>query len=1212
MSATASSPKGAATTARALWISDILWRIVLPHACPKCFTVLEYRRLLHAYDNAAPSLPTGVPANGARGGGSGAGAGAGGAGLPRPRPPPPPPGAPRAEDVGEEVVVLGRAGEAVFPLAGLCSRLVARCLATWRPVFLHVLQHQCQSSGDAVGKQSSGDAAGKYSGRDMSQLGSGEEMAITVFSALGYLKMVSWTSTNLITPCDSWDKSFIEAVALAEAIRNGKTHVMQYLMAHIGIHPLVLAERRDFFLHSCFRGDTSVCEWLVDSCGLNSADARALNNKAFRICCGRGHLHTAQWLATQLSLTPNEIRSADNSAFRKSCRGGYLELAQWLQSKFSLTVDDATTTARDTPNYALYHSCSEGHFHVVQWLVETFHLSTSPECYTAALLGCSLGGHIKIAKWLMATFSNESVTTSCFKNACSKGHLEMAKWLCQKVPVAPTDDVSEIMFNACSLNHSEVMVWLGETFTVPPDSNWVLECIYEAYSHGNLPILKWLASKFSLGSHTELDQNFYVYGYCRSITNVELFKWFLDHFSVAPDSEIGLLPHLPILQYAVKTMPLSHNILCRGLWTLLQTGALDCVQWLISQVEFTQEEIYLSRGEEEPPHITHWKATTYPPTPEFFPTVFICACKSENLKLATWLIEHWNSLKKNSKQAAALPATLTKAFLACCQCGSADACHWLFEKFGAGILPKKPAQNSAFRTCCEHGHLRLAQFICEKYSISRIWAAEEDWCVFRKTCFNSHLHVAMWLVEKFSITTDDIVNAKNFFVKKSLRPQNHNILLCNAVTVLVVCESVQRVMQFVSCGVYGGRDGCRGIMGAGVQDVVPTIVVEDSPHGAIMVDPKLVHSGTPFTATVSMVNTMLGAGMVALPFAVKIAGILPFTVMMLFCGLLNWITLVMLVSCSLVIIMQTLLICTVLSIFIGDWLSELLGQVALPQHWTFIRNKQLLSIIISVCIFIPLSMKSRLSSLKVFSFIAMIAAVCAAVGVVFVFLVETKGTVASGTKLGGAGWNSFQSVPIIFVAFVAHYNVLSVYQELEPRSVKRFSAVCASSVLIMLILYMLFALSGYLMFGAATSDDIFENFTGNNVVITAARVAMCGTVCLTFPTKMFALRSCINSLRKAELSEARKNIETVVLVSLCVGIGILFPSIHYLLDLTGSTAVILISLIIPASLFLALQVKVTTQGKLLATLATVILLVGVFFSVTRLSIFWFAQDLSPA
>ena len=112
----------------------------------------------------------------------------------------------------------------------------------------------------------------------------------------------------------------------------------------------------------------------------------------------------------------------------------------------------------------------------------------------------------------------------------------------------------------------------------------------------------------------------------------------------------------------------------------------------------------------------------------------------------------------------------------------------------------------------------------------------------------------------------------------------------------------------------------------------------------------------------------------------------------------------------------------------------------------------------------------------------------------------------------GFGASFFDALPIVNVAFTAHYNGLRFYEELERRSIKRFTNVIATASSFCLAIYGSAALCGYLVFGHLTLGDVLKNFAPGWAPAIVARLVLSFVVICTFPLANHSLRSSLLTL----------------------------------------------------------------------------------------------------
>lgn len=73
----------------------------------------------------------------------------------------------------------------------------------------------------------------------------------------------------------------------------------------------------------------------------------------------------------------------------------------------------------------------------------------------------------------------------------------------------------------------------------------------------------------------------------------------------------------------------------------------------------------------------------------------------------------------------------------------------------------------------------------------------------------------------------------------------------------------------------------------------------------------------------------------------------------------------------------------------------------------------------------------------------------------------------------------FEAIPIVNVAFTAHYNGPRFYYELADRSIDKFSKVVGGALGFALCLYIVVGVTGYLSFGMDTVGDVLKNFNSS-------------------------------------------------------------------------------------------------------------------------------------
>eukprot|EP00253_Pinus_taeda_P036247 PITA_36247 len=171
----------------------------------------------------------------------------------------------------------------------------------------------------------------------------------------------------------------------------------------------------------------------------------------------------------------------------------------------------------------------------------------------------------------------------------------------------------------------------------------------------------------------------------------------------------------------------------------------------------------------------------------------------------------------------------------------------------------------------------------------------------------------------------------------------------------------------------------------------------------------------------------------------------------------------------------------------------------------------------------------------------------------------------------------FTVVPVIVIAYICHYNVHSIYNELEDPS--KMQTIVRTSLELFSIVYISTSFSRFLLFGDQTMDDVLANFDTNlgvpysvvlNDIVHGTYVVHLMRV---FPLIFFALRLNLDGF----VFPAKKHLvlDNKRFILITVGlIGIIFlgasfiPSIWDAFQFTGAITTIYIGFIFLASIAL--------------------------------------------
>ncbi|KAJ1698779.1 hypothetical protein LUZ63_007291 [Rhynchospora breviuscula] len=392
--------------------------------------------------------------------------------------------------------------------------------------------------------------------------------------------------------------------------------------------------------------------------------------------------------------------------------------------------------------------------------------------------------------------------------------------------------------------------------------------------------------------------------------------------------------------------------------------------------------------------------------------------------------------------------------------------------------------------------------------------------------------------------------------------------------------------------------------------LLPTKHEEDGEGGYVE------FNGASFAGAVfNLSTTIVGAGIMALPATMKVLGLVPGLLMIVFGAILTESSIEMLVRFSRVCkavsygeVMgdtfgkwgKTLLqICVVVNnvgvmivymIIIGDVLSGTSSSGVhhfgvlegwFGSHWW--NSRFFVVLLATLCVFTPLACFKRVDSLRYTSAISVALAV--------VFVVITAGIAIVKLISGGISmpklfpevtdlnsvWNLFTAVPVLVTAYICHYNVHPIDNELDDSS--QIKPIVRTSLLLCSTVYITTSFFGFLLFGEQTLDDVLANFDSNlgipysSILNDSVRVSYAIHLMLVFPIIFHALRLNLDGLlfpSARPLSGDNKRFAGVTAALLLVIFlaANFIPSIWDAFQFTGATAAVCIAFIFPAAITL--------------------------------------------
>lgn len=248
-------------------------------------------------------------------------------------------------------------------------------------------------------------------------------------------------------------------------------------------------------------------------------------------------------------------------------------------------------------------------------------------------------------------------------------------------------------------------------------------------------------------------------------------------------------------------------------------------------------------------------------------------------------------------------------------------------------------------------------------------------------------------------------------------------------------------------------------------------------------------------------------------------------------------------------------------------------------------ERELIMLATSVTIMVPLSLMRDMASLSVTSFFSVLA------DVVLVFFVTLFAPIARSVREQGGLGNILRNdavEPTLFVglgilstAMACQHSAFIVGGSLKDKTRHRWSIVTMSSISFSTILCAVFGIAGYLGYLQKTQSDVLNNFEENANV---ARVLLAITMFFTYPMECFVARHVLvmlfyhgdmdghdSSGEKSEMKSYRRYYITIIIYLMTLTPALIVDDIGPVLSITGSIAGGCISYMAPGFIYLGIN-----------------------------------------
>ncbi|BGP47248.1 hypothetical protein JCM10450v2_003100 [Rhodotorula kratochvilovae] len=365
----------------------------------------------------------------------------------------------------------------------------------------------------------------------------------------------------------------------------------------------------------------------------------------------------------------------------------------------------------------------------------------------------------------------------------------------------------------------------------------------------------------------------------------------------------------------------------------------------------------------------------------------------------------------------------------------------------------------------------------------------------------------------------------------------------------------------------------------------------------------LSRGGGVWAGIANMSNSILGAGIIGLPYALREAGFLSGIILLVILGVVTDWTIRLIVLNAKMSGRRTYIdildscfgragraaasffqfafafggMCA-FCVILGDTIPRVLLSIVGPDSSpvvSFFISRPVVTTILTVGISYPLSLYRDIEKLSHASALALVSMV------VIVISVGVRGPSVEDALKGDPSkrWTIidsgfFEAIGVISFAFVCHHNSLLIYGSLRTPTLDRFAHVTHVSTTLSVIACLCMSTSGFLVFTDRTQGNILNNFSEDDLLINIARACFGLNMFTTLPLEAFVCREVAETYFWPDdrvFNKKRHVLITTALVLSALLVSLITCDLGFILELAGGFSATALAYLFPAACFLRLS-----------------------------------------
>ncbi|CAN6643434.1 vacuolar amino acid transporter 2 [Trichomonascus vanleenenianus] len=358
-------------------------------------------------------------------------------------------------------------------------------------------------------------------------------------------------------------------------------------------------------------------------------------------------------------------------------------------------------------------------------------------------------------------------------------------------------------------------------------------------------------------------------------------------------------------------------------------------------------------------------------------------------------------------------------------------------------------------------------------------------------------------------------------------------------------------------------------------------------------------------AFMNMANSIIGAGIIGQPYAVRQSGLVGGILLLLgLTAVIDWTIRLLVVNAKLsgtdtfqatvskcfgkpglitISVAQGLFALggsMAFCVIIGDTIPHVINAIFPSLHTIpvvgILAQRNTIIIIVTLGISYPLALNRNIAKLAKASALALVSMVIIVLTVVIRGpSVDTDKGKFSASLLTVNFGGIFQGISVISFAFVCHHNSLLIFDSLKTPTMDRFAKVTHWSTTVSMVMCMLMGIGGFLVFKDETKGNILNNFPASDTMANIARFCFGFNMLTTLPLEIFVCREVLLNYfyPNAEYSVKRHFVSTTALILISMVVSLFTCNLGAILELVGASTASVMAYVLPPMCYLKLTKK---------------------------------------